>query len=218
VDRGRASAEARERHATGECESDFSFLVDRSTPRRTVSDAARQDGLPVAPERNGQHSDRLVGTLVHRLLQHLGFEASHASEPLARIAFQLLRGDETEAGDTASTIDAAVAAYRAICGRADLRAIYAAGECRHEVPFTMPHGGAILRGTIDCLIVAPSGTVTLVEIKTGRSQGYHQAQLDLYRRAAEDLFPGVSVDTLLVYAAAGSSASILHDRPFDEDG
>jgi ATP-dependent exoDNAse (exonuclease V) beta subunit len=101
--------------------------------------------------------------------------------------------------NTGRVVNDAVQAYQAICGRADVRATYMGGERWHEVPFTMKVDGSILRGTIDCLVQA-AARVTIVEFKTGRAQRYHQTQLDLYRQAAQRLFPGASIDTLLVYA------------------
>ena len=59
--------------------------------------------------------------------------------------------------------------------------------------------GAVLRGTIDCLIRTAPGRMTVLEFKTGRPRDEHRLQLDLYRRAAERLFPGMVVDARLVY-------------------
>jgi ATP-dependent exoDNAse (exonuclease V) beta subunit len=181
--------------------SDFAPIVDGSVPRRSVSAAAiaiSGDSLAEV-DSEGSGSDRLVGTLVHRLLQRLGFEPGCSPEHIERIAVQLLRAGEAETSDkTTRVVNDAVQAYQGICKRPDVRASYMAGERWHEVPFTMKVSGSILRGTIDCL-VETAGKVTIVEFKTGRAQPYHQRQLDFYRQAAERLFPGASIDTLLVY-------------------
>lgn len=214
-----AERPASECRSSGALESDYSPLVDRTTPRVTVLDAAMEsESAEDADDGEGQRSDRLVGALVHRLLQQLGFDAERLPEDLVQSASRLLRPHEAETTDIPSAVDAAVAAYRAIRGRADLRAVYATGNAFHEVPFTMPFGSSILRGAIDCLVVDPSGKVTIVEIKTGRSRRYHAAQLDLYRRAAQELFPGAAIDTLLIYAAGNPAGSHLHDRSFHENG
>ena len=42
--------------------------------------------------------------------------------------------------------------------------------------------------------------MTLLEFKTGRPRSEHQTQLDLYRRAAERIFPDAVIDARLVYA------------------
>ena len=93
-------------------------------------------------------------------------------------------------------------AYQAISGRPDIRAVYFAGERWHEVPFsTRADDGSVIRGTIDCLIRDPEGKITVLEFKTGLPRDEHRAQLDLYKTAAERLFPGSPVDVHLVYAA-----------------
>ena len=69
----------------------------------------------------------------------------------------------------------------------------------HEVPFTMRQGEGWVRGTIDCLLRDDRGTVTVLEFKTGRRRREHEAQVELYRRAAEEIFPGHRVDARLVY-------------------
>jgi ATP-dependent exoDNAse (exonuclease V) beta subunit len=74
-----------------------------------------------------------------------------------------------------------------------------AGDRLHEVPFTMRLDEAVTRGTIDCLVRTAPGRMTVLEFKTGRPRDDHRIQLDLYRRAAERLFPGTSVDAHLVY-------------------
>ena len=66
-------------------------------------------------------------------------------------------------------------------------------------------GGPIVRGTIDCLARTGPDQVTVLEFKTGRPRAWHEAQLRLYQRAAERLFPGGQVRAELVYVgqAAG---------------
>jgi len=116
----------------------------------------------------------------------------------------MLRPDERAAVSAHRAVqelaDEAAAAYRAICERPEIRALYASGEPLHEVPFTMRLDDGIVRGTIDCLVRTATDRMTLVEFKTGLPRDDHHAQLDLYRRAAERLFPGVAIDTRLVYA------------------
>ena len=71
----------------------------------------------------------------------------------------------------------------------------------HEVPFTTRLEGVVVRGTIDCLVQAVPNKITILEFKTGQPRPEHQAQLHVYHRAAERLFPGLSIDARLVYAA-----------------
>ena len=53
------------------------------------------------------------------------------------------------------------------------------------------------RSTVSC---APPRPRDLLEFKTGRPREADRLQLDLYRRAAERLFPGTVVEARLVYA------------------
>jgi hypothetical protein len=46
--------------------------------------------------------------------------------------------------------------------------------------------------------------VTVLEFKTGRPRPEHERQAELYRLAAEALFPGADVETQLVYVAEAS--------------
>jgi hypothetical protein len=93
----------------------------------------------------------------------------------------------------------AAQAYQALRRRPDVAAALT-GERLHEVPFSSvePGSGAVLRGTIDCLVLRP-GAVTVLELKTGERRPEHSAQLDRYVAAARGLFPDLSVDGILIY-------------------
>jgi ATP-dependent helicase/nuclease subunit A len=166
---------------------DITPLVDQGSARRGTA----------APGRSFSNSARLVGTLTHRLLERFGFGGGVAVD--ADLARGLLRPDELDEGDT---IDIALSAYRALCERPDLKALYEGGDRLHEVPFTMFVDGSFVRGSIDCLVRTAADSLTLLEFKTGRARDDHRAQLDVYRRAAERLFPGCRIDARLVYAEA----------------
>jgi len=58
----------------------------------------------------------------------------------------------------------------------------------------------VVRGTIDCLIAA-ADRVTVLEFKTGKPRPQHQAQADVYRAAAQAIFPGFTVESRLVYTS-----------------
>jgi ATP-dependent exoDNAse (exonuclease V) beta subunit len=51
---------------------------------------------------------------------------------------------------------------------------------------------------IDCLIAAADRIVVL-EFKTGRPREEHQAQIEVYRTAAQALFPDLPIESRLVY-------------------
>lgn len=81
------------------------------------------------------------------------------------------------------------------------------GEPLYEVPFSMLVAGTpprILRGRVDCLIRHADGSMTVVEFKTGRPAPGHQAQLDVYVHAVQELFPQAGVVGRLIYAVGST--------------
>jgi ATP-dependent helicase/nuclease subunit A len=189
---------------------DFTPLADSVPAPRTVASAAAAGGFTsrqaLADEQD--QSDRIVGTLVHRILQRFGFDIAGGAVTRETV-LRMLRPEETASASAERTAaelaDAAIDIYRAICSRPDIRALYMAGERLHEMPFTMRLDGVVLRGTIDCLIRTAPGRMTVLEFKTGRQHDDHRVQVDLYRRAAERLFPGVTIDAHLVYPSESTS-------------
>jgi ATP-dependent helicase/nuclease subunit A len=185
-------------------EPDFAPLDAECASWTVASLAGQGTGAEERSRVDADQSDRLAGLIVHRLLRRFGFQ-TEGIEIQGRTAFGVLRSDEvTEIGPsrTPSELAAeALAAYTAICNRRDVRDLYLAGERLHEVPFTMRFDDRVVRGTIDCL-VRHGSDLTVLEFKTGRPRPEHRAQLDVYRRAAERLFPGVRVHARLVYATS----------------
>jgi ATP-dependent exoDNAse (exonuclease V) beta subunit len=186
-------------------ESDFTPLVVSRGPQTVASirqayTSAASNGESGEP----RESDRLVGTLVHRLLQRFGVPLDPV-EIDERTVLRLLQASDFPSGaidDAAEDLAVrALGTYRVICGRSDVRDLYRAGECLHEVPFTMRVDDDIVRGTIDCLVRTAPNRMALLEFKTGRPREQDRLQLDLYRQAAERLFPGVTVEARLVYAS-----------------
>ena len=144
-------------------------------------------------------ADRLLGTLVHRMLQR-AIDPSAAAEEMTAAARALALDEELAAvEDLDRALADAVATYRAIAARGDVAALLTSGERLHEVPFSLRRAGQLLRGTIDCLVMRPDGSVAVVEFKTGRRRAEHQAQLDVYVEAARGLFPGADVRGVLIY-------------------
>ncbi len=198
--------------------ADTTLANTAPTPRTVasvVAEAGGRAGRQLLAAEHGQ-SDRIVGTLVHRMLQRFGFDLAGGKTVTRQAALRILRPEEAVAASAERTAaelaDAAVDVYRSICGRPDVRALYAAGARLHEVPFTMRLDGVVLRGTIDCLVRTASNRMTVLEFKTGRPRDDHRVQLDLYRRAAERLFPGLSVDAHLVYPGEPASPGGRRDR------
>lgn len=149
-------------------------------------------------------SGRLQGVLVHRLLQHLGLSVDDELEVREALSRVLRPGERGELDNDPRLAGDVVATYLAVCRRADVRELYAAGDVMHEVPFTLREPTRVVRGTIDCLI-RRDGTVTVLEFKTGRRRPEHDAQAQLYRAAAAAIFPGAVVDARVIYAAEARS-------------
>jgi ATP-dependent helicase/nuclease subunit A len=180
---------------------DFAPIDDRAT-RITVAGAISGDA-PASTPATGAQSTRLVGVLVHRLLQRVGMDPDLDDRRLAAILAGLIRRDEgPDIEDTKKLVSEVLVMYRAISGRADLRDLYTSGKVFHEVPFSFAVEAVVVRGAIDCVIQAP-GLVTVLEFKTGRRDADHERQAALYRQAVEAMFPGEAVEARVVYADEG---------------
>jgi DNA helicase-2/ATP-dependent DNA helicase PcrA len=138
-------------------------------------------------------------------LQREGLAGPVSDEWIAERLEPLVRIEESIAiADRDALLGRAAAAYRAFSTNQEWRALYLSGEAFHEVPFSLRVGDRIVRGTIDCLVQAPDGGITVLEFKTGRPRSEHQVQTNLYRQAAQALFPNRRVVTQLLYASAAA--------------
>jgi ATP-dependent helicase/nuclease subunit A len=176
----------------------------RSLVSGSVEAAGERIGAPAGPD------SALVGTIVHRLFQASRLTTEPDPHWLIERARALVAGRE-EAGHSsgADAAAAAVDAFLRLRCRADIARVVDEAACEYEVPFSLrlqPPGGrgadvqpVVVRGSIDCLARHPGGTITVLELKTGRQHDWHRLQLDLYVRAARGLFPGLAVDGRLVY-------------------
>jgi hypothetical protein len=161
----------------------------------------------VSAEGEAADEQRLLGTLVHRLVHRYGFDVSAAPAPVMTCAHQLLRAEEaSQVGDTSGVVQAATDYYLRLCSRADVRALYDARRAFFEVPFASFRAGRRTRGLIDCLLGSPAADdpsklehLTVVELKTGAPRPEHRDQVAAYRDAARSVFPGIAIDTVLVY-------------------
>ncbi|HYR93587.1 MAG TPA: UvrD-helicase domain-containing protein [Methylomirabilota bacterium] len=143
---------------------------------------------------------RLAGTLVHRLLQRVGFSAL-PGDAVRALASRLVRPDEIDDLDgLEALLDAAAASYAAICASEEVRELYSAGRRLHDVPFTTTVEGRVLRGTVDCLVETAPDRLTLLEFRTGREGPEHRTQVDLHLQAMRQAFPGASIDARVIHA------------------
>ena len=171
-------------------------------PRVSTADRIAEteaDTDDVAP--TGPASDRLLGILVHRLFEH--GDPHVESEDAIALCRRLLRAEERMAlDDTESLLSRAADVWLSARHREDVATALAGTARMFELPFSAtPDGsGPIVRGTIDCLVEKPDGSILVVEFKTGRVRPIHQRQLDLYVAAARQLHPAApSVGGTLLY-------------------
>src|SRR5262245_23178894 len=182
-------------------------LVDCAPKRVSVASAVSQEAaLGFDVDRTRAASRRLVGTLVHRLVQRIGIQTPGSrmrdDQSIRQTALHLVRAHEIDDHDELQhAADAAVHAYRSICEREDVRLLCQAGRALHEVPFTMSMKGRIVRGTIDCLVETAPGAFTVLEFKTGRERLEDRQQVQLYVQALRQVFPGATIEARVVYTA-----------------
>jgi ATP-dependent helicase/nuclease subunit A len=181
------------------------FALPRLPVTATLS-PAQADGRPLGSEDTTQ---RLAGTLVHRLFERRGVSLSTVSDTglvIDELGW-LIRDEElAEADDLEQVLGQARDAYLALCAQPALADALASDEVLFEVPFSVQLASSqmILRGTFDCLIRRGDGGVTLLEFKTGAPIPEHAEQLSTYLAAARALFPERHVEGKLVYARHAS--------------
>ncbi len=152
----------------------------------------------------------LTGRLVHRL-----FAMPAAAETASMLleARRLLAIEGHEGADSTQIAREAVAIVGQLRADGVLAEVLASGTVHHEVPFSMKveDGEAgvvtVVRGAIDALVV-DGARVTVVEIKTGAPAAWHEAQVDMYVRAATAMFPGSDVRGVLVGPAGPASRQL----------
>jgi ATP-dependent exoDNAse (exonuclease V) beta subunit len=167
---------------------DDEAAIERVPVTRVLDDAGWADST-----RAGHPDDALVGTIVHRLLQ-LGSDPG---------AVALLRPEErATATDAERSLSRARDIWARLTRDPDVAEVLASGELLFEVPFSRldpDHPGRVLRGTIDCLVCRPDGSVVVLEFKTGTRSRAHETQLAVYVDAAKGLFSGATVTGSVVY-------------------
>jgi len=184
--------------ARHELAHDVMPIIDAAPPRVSAA-AIISAEAPVAGVTEAGASDRIVGTLVHRLLQRVPITAPLDDHALGRhLASMIQPEDIADHPDRAGLISHVLGAYRQLRDDVALRELYTSGTPLHEVPFTMRDGDRIVRGTIDCL-VQRGNQLTVVEFKTGRPRPEHQIQADLYIRAVRAAYPESTVDARVFY-------------------
>ena len=153
----------------------------------------------------GGHSDTVGGAVVVADAK-LHEEVAAARAECARVG-AALEAERAASAEPDTVVRRAAEIWTSVATRDEVVRLLAGAEVMAEVPFSMQADDdgrkTILRGTIDGVSAAHDGTVTVVEFKTGRPRPVHQAQLDIYLKAARELFPGRTVEGLLVYQGRG---------------
>jgi ATP-dependent helicase/nuclease subunit A len=170
--------------------------VTAGWPAAAGTDASADD----AGEASGDTARRLVGRLVHRLVERFRPGAAHAPEAVTAAAEGLVSDEDRAAvADLDAAIARAVVLHERLVARDDLAALFAEGTAAFEVPLSFLEDGRVLRGTIDCLIRRPDGSLVVVEIKTGPPRPEHDRQLDAYLAAIRAVEPGIRATGCLVH-------------------
>ena len=166
-----------------------------------------------------QSAARLMGTLVHRVLQRLGTEMADSrrregpsgppsSATAAELAERLVHPHERDLlEDLPGSCAAAGRLCASLVSHEEVRQLLSGGEVLHEVPFATRAGGDTVRGTIDCLVqrldqATGQQYITVLEFKTGSPDPAHREQAARYVAASQALFPGARVDARVVYPGA----------------
>jgi RecB family exonuclease len=153
----------------------------------------------------GITTERLTGTLVHRLFERRLPPTATASD--VRLAVPLLvRAEElVDVADVPALEQSVVDLYLALRSREDVSGLLGGGTCLYEVPFSyQPQNGdladqVLIRGVVDCLVVTPDGQVTVLEFKTGQPRPEHERQAGVYADAIGALFGQNRVAVKIVY-------------------
>jgi ATP-dependent helicase/nuclease subunit A len=145
--------------------------------------------------------DRLVGTIVHRLFRRWSTSGSR-QEIAQSVPHVFVTAELVDSPDLGPVVDQAVDLFLALRSRPDVNGLLASGECYYEVPFSFRAPGRtdqIVRGSVDCLVVAPGGDCTILEFKTGAPRPEHEAQTAVYLEAFRAALPGRVVESRVVY-------------------
>jgi ATP-dependent helicase/nuclease subunit A len=176
--------------------------LDAAVPRAPVTaDAAEASGEEDWDSDGAEAAGgRLVGRLVHRLLARVPPGSPPDAPGVAALARTLVTDEERAlVPELDAAVARAVALHQRLVGRADLVALFAEGTAAFEVPVSLAADGRVLRGTIDCLIRRPDGSLIVVEVKTGPPRPAHQRQLDAYLTAVQALGPGIRATGSLIH-------------------
>ncbi|MGQ0737052.1 MAG: UvrD-helicase domain-containing protein [Acidobacteriota bacterium] len=191
-------------------DDEFSCLAPTGPTRVAATATSDTAGWSLPGSNPDSPSSREAGTLVHRVLAS-GILERPASEDAAAL-HDALRDEERADADLPALIGRAVTALVSLRLRADVAPLFqrpssTAAWHAHEVAFSFVERGTIVHGRIDCLVKHRDGHVEVLEFKTGAAEPGHAAQLGVYVRAAQLMFPEAPVTGRIVYATGAEQLS-----------
>jgi ATP-dependent exoDNAse (exonuclease V) beta subunit len=153
-------------------------------------------------EHGSSSSDRLTGTVVHRLFAR-GLSAGIAHSAVVALVPGLVRADElVDAPPLAELANRAAQMFLTLLSRPDVASLLAGGQCFHEVPFSFAppdRPDVLFRGAVDCLVVGADAEATILEFKTGQPRPEHEIQASAYTLALTAALPNLKISAKIVY-------------------
>jgi ATP-dependent helicase/nuclease subunit A len=183
--------------------ADVRELRARGRRLRAVTDLTPPGPQAPGPAEPGaKPGDRTVGVVVHRLFQRR-IPHSGGLDAVTSAARTLVDIDDlVDGADPGQVASQAAEVYLRLRERPEVDALLGSGDTHFEVPFSFAprDSDAVLRGVIDCLVLAPDGTATVIEFKTGAARPGHEAQADIYAQAVSAVLGGREVSVKILYA------------------
>ena len=159
---------------------------------------------PVSPEQlvglSSRH--RVIGTIVHRLLQLRVDPTAEESHVESLASGWLALEDRLDVLDWREAVKEAIHRYKRLRSTPDFAALLDSGEIHFEVPYSFVAPGSeneIVRGVIDCLIMPSVGAATVLEFKTGAPRAEHDVQGGLYQAAIREILARNDVAVKILY-------------------
>jgi ATP-dependent helicase/nuclease subunit A len=187
---------------------DLAPLVQRSRRIVAATDVAvpaLAEGARPKERARGAAGDRVVGTLVHRLLQRQ-LDAGLGRSAVRRRALALLAdADLVDVADPSAVADEAARLFLQLCANPELQAALSEGDAYYEVPFSWAppdRPDQLVRGVVDCLIRHRDGRMTILEFKTGDRRAEHETQARLYAEAIHAALGGPAIALKILYPSA----------------
>ena len=177
--------------------------IEARPPRPLAPSSLGEDVVADPPPTPAMRTAAERGRLIHALFERLPDIAPEARRDAAERWLAQVGGvaDPAQRGEIVATVLAVLddPRFAALFGP----------DALPEAPIAaVVQGGMVVSGTVDRLLVSDTG-VAVVDFKTGRAvprsleelPAYHVRQMAAYRGALAIIFPGRTIDTMLLYTA-----------------